>query len=76
MSFGYKENGIYLHSSREGRKIKILKKNPRVCFKAAVETEIITADFSRGFGKLRVAVARISLIYGIEILLSVSPAVP
>ena len=44
MSFGYKENAIYLHSSREGRKIEILKKNPRVCFEAAIETEMITAE--------------------------------
>ena len=44
MSFGYKENAIYLHSSQNGRKIEILKKNPRVCFEAAVETELITAD--------------------------------
>jgi len=44
MSFGYKENAIYLHSSREGRKIEILKKNPRVCFEASIETEVITAE--------------------------------
>ncbi len=44
MSFGYKENVIYLHSSQKGEKIKILKKNPKVCFEAAVETELITAD--------------------------------
>ncbi|KKG10816.1 pyridoxamine 5'-phosphate oxidase family protein [Methanosarcina sp. 2.H.A.1B.4] len=44
MSFGYKENAIYLHSSREGRKIDVLKRNPRVCFEAAVETEVITAE--------------------------------
>ncbi len=44
MSFGYKENAIYLHSSREGRKIDILKRNPRVCFEVDIETELITAE--------------------------------
>jgi nitroimidazol reductase NimA-like FMN-containing flavoprotein (pyridoxamine 5'-phosphate oxidase superfamily) len=44
MSFGYKDNVIYLHSSREGRKIDILKRNPRVCFEADIETEVLTAD--------------------------------
>jgi len=44
MSFGYKENTIYLHSSQKGEKIEILKKNSRVCFEAAIETELITAD--------------------------------
>lgn len=44
MSFGYLDNAIYLHSSWKSRKIEILKKNPRVCFEAAVETDLITAD--------------------------------
>ncbi len=44
MSFGYKENAIYLHSSREGRKIDLLKRTPRVCFEADIETEVITAE--------------------------------
>lgn len=44
MSFGYKENVIYLHSSQKGEKIKILKENPSVCFEAAAETELITAE--------------------------------
>jgi nitroimidazol reductase NimA-like FMN-containing flavoprotein (pyridoxamine 5'-phosphate oxidase superfamily) len=44
MAFGYKENIIYLHSSQKGRKIDILKKNPRVCFEADLETEVMTAD--------------------------------
>ena len=44
LSFGYKDNAIYLHGSQKGRKIEILKKNSRVCFEAAIETELITAD--------------------------------
>lgn len=44
LSFGYKDNAIYLHSSREGKKIEILRKNPRVCFEATVEIDLITAD--------------------------------
>jgi nitroimidazol reductase NimA-like FMN-containing flavoprotein (pyridoxamine 5'-phosphate oxidase superfamily) len=30
--FGYEPGIIWVHSAREGRKIGILKKNPRVCF--------------------------------------------
>lgn len=44
MSFGYKENTIYLHSSQKGKKIEILKKNPRVCFEVDIETEVMTAE--------------------------------
>jgi len=32
MSFGYDGSHIYFHSALEGRKIEVLKKNPRVCF--------------------------------------------
>ena len=31
MNFGYHEDVIYLHSKKSGKKIDILKKNPRVC---------------------------------------------
>jgi nitroimidazol reductase NimA-like FMN-containing flavoprotein (pyridoxamine 5'-phosphate oxidase superfamily) len=41
MNFGYKENCLYFHSAREGRKIEILKKNPKVCFEFEVDTQLI-----------------------------------
>ncbi len=31
MNFGYKDNTIYLHSAPEGRSIRLLEKNNRVC---------------------------------------------
>ena len=44
LSFGYKDNVIYLHGSSTGKKIDIIRKNPKVCFEADIETEVITAD--------------------------------
>ncbi len=44
MAFGYKDNKIYLHCSREGKKIDILNRNPRVAFEADAEAEIITNE--------------------------------
>ena len=38
MNYGYKDNCIYLHSAKEGRKIDIIRENPNVCFE--VETDI------------------------------------
>ena len=32
LCFGYKNNGLYFHSAKEGRKIEILKRNNDVCF--------------------------------------------
>lgn len=44
MAFGYKDNKIYLHCSREGKKIDILSRNPRVAFEADSEAEIVTTE--------------------------------
>jgi nitroimidazol reductase NimA-like FMN-containing flavoprotein (pyridoxamine 5'-phosphate oxidase superfamily) len=45
MAFGYENNSIYLHSSKHGEKIDILKKNPQICFEADIDADVIvTAD--------------------------------
>lgn len=40
MNFGYTDNCIYLHSSREGHSVDILKKNPQVCITFCSNTEM------------------------------------
>lgn len=32
LCFGYKDNSLYFHSAKEGRKIEILKRNNGICF--------------------------------------------
>lgn len=44
MAFGYKDNKIYLHCSREGKKIDVINRNPRVGFEANAEAEIIITE--------------------------------
>lgn len=44
MAFGYKDNKIYLHCFREGKKIDIINRNSRVGFETDVEAEIITNE--------------------------------
>jgi len=49
MSYGYKifEDGaleLYFHSAREGKKIDLLKKNPRVCFEISREGNVVCPD--------------------------------
>lgn len=36
LCFGYRDGALYLHSAREGRKIDIIRQNPRVCFEMDV----------------------------------------
>ncbi|MBY9007763.1 MAG: pyridoxamine 5'-phosphate oxidase family protein [Candidatus Lokiarchaeota archaeon] len=40
MNFCYKDNALYLHSSRIGRKIDILKKNNNVCFEIDLDKKL------------------------------------
>lgn len=44
MNFGYRNNAIYLHSALEGRKIEILKNNPKVCFEIDEPGKLITGE--------------------------------
>jgi hypothetical protein len=50
MSFGYHNRTFYFHSASEGRKIDILKKFPRVCIEIDVDTEVVKATRSCGWG--------------------------
>ena len=41
MNYGYKDGFIIVHGAGDGKKIDILKENPKVCFNVAIDTEII-----------------------------------
>ena len=42
--FGYKENCLYFHSARKGKKIDILKQNSNVCFEMDIDHELTKAE--------------------------------
>jgi nitroimidazol reductase NimA-like FMN-containing flavoprotein (pyridoxamine 5'-phosphate oxidase superfamily) len=44
LNFGYRDQALYIHSARQGRKLDIIKKNNRVCFEADVDHEIVEAE--------------------------------
>jgi nitroimidazol reductase NimA-like FMN-containing flavoprotein (pyridoxamine 5'-phosphate oxidase superfamily) len=44
VNYGYAYNCLYIHSSKKGKKIDILRKNNNVCFEVEVETDLIKAD--------------------------------
>ncbi|TAH64928.1 MAG: pyridoxamine 5'-phosphate oxidase family protein [Anaerolineaceae bacterium] len=41
MNYGYRDNSLYLHSAKEGRKIDIIRENPNVCFEVETDTELV-----------------------------------
>ena len=44
MNFGYREGKLYFHCAREGRKLDILRSNPRVCFEMEGEAQIVRGE--------------------------------
>jgi uncharacterized protein len=50
MSFGYRDGAVYFHSAPEGRKIDILRKNPRVCIEFDVDCRLKTGDSACKWG--------------------------
>ncbi len=42
--FGYKDMVLYFHSALSGKKMDILKKNPRVCLEFDINASILTAS--------------------------------
>lgn len=44
MNYGYRDNRIYFHCAREGRKIDILKINDRVCIEVDVDSRVMKGE--------------------------------
>ena len=44
MNYGYRDNRIYFHCAREGRKIDILKINDRVCIEVDVDSRVVKGE--------------------------------
>ncbi len=42
LCFGYRDRTLYFHCAREGKKIDILRKNPRVCVEFDIDQELVT----------------------------------
>jgi len=44
MSFGYEAGCLYLHSARDGRKLDLLREDPRVCFEVDLDYEVVKKE--------------------------------
>jgi uncharacterized protein len=44
LCFGFRNDTLYFHSAPEGKKLELLKKNPRVCFELDCDTEVRTGE--------------------------------
>jgi nitroimidazol reductase NimA-like FMN-containing flavoprotein (pyridoxamine 5'-phosphate oxidase superfamily) len=44
LNFGFKDDAIYIHSAREGKKIDLIRKNNNVCFELDIKTELVKGE--------------------------------
>lgn len=44
LSFGYRDNTLYFHSAKKGKKLDVLKKNNQVCCEFDIDLKIEKAD--------------------------------
>ena len=50
MNFGYKDNCIYFHAAKEGKKLEMLKENSNVCFEIDIDCELIKNELPCNWG--------------------------
>jgi uncharacterized protein len=50
VNFVVRNNYLYFHTSPEGRKIDILRKNNRVCFEIDIDIEVVPGEVSCSWG--------------------------
>ena len=51
LNFGYRNGVVYFHSAREGRKIDMLKTNPRVCLAFSNPGKVVRGDTACKWGQ-------------------------
>jgi nitroimidazol reductase NimA-like FMN-containing flavoprotein (pyridoxamine 5'-phosphate oxidase superfamily) len=44
VNYGYRDGCIYFHSANEGKKMDLIRKNPKVCFQVVVDDELIKGE--------------------------------
>ena len=44
MNFGYKDNCVYMHSAKEGKRLDIMKVNNNVCFQVESQVELLRGE--------------------------------
>lgn len=77
--YGYKDNSLYIHCAKEGRKIDIIQKNSTVCFEIEHEVRIIadetacrwTTTYTSiiGYGTAELIIDRPSVIDALNVIM-------
>ncbi|MCD6117587.1 pyridoxamine 5'-phosphate oxidase family protein [bacterium] len=49
LCFGYENGCLYFHSSKSGKKNRILKQNPNVCFEVDIDAQVVKSEEACGW---------------------------
>ncbi len=44
MNFGYRDGCLYFHCAKEGRKLDVLRENPKVCFELEADVRLVRGE--------------------------------
>ena len=44
VNFGYRDNCLYFHSAKEGKKIDMIRGNNKVCFEIDIDSEVVKGE--------------------------------
>ncbi len=61
LNFGISRGAIYLHCASEGRKLDVVRRNPRACFQVETDTELLPSQVPCGWG----VAYRSAMVFGI-----------
>jgi len=50
LCFGYRDNTLYFHTARKGKKLDVLKKNDDVCFECDIDQVLTQSEKPCGWG--------------------------
>lgn len=49
LSYGYRDRTFYIHSAPAGRKIDMIRRDPRVCIQVGVDADVVEAEKACGW---------------------------
>lgn len=49
VNFGYRDNCLYFHSAKEGKKIDMIRGNNNVCFEIDIDSEVVKGEKACGW---------------------------
>ncbi len=80
LNFGYRDGCLYFHCAREGRKLDILRKNPKVCFELEADVHLVKGEKACqwstsyesviGWGTATISLDEKEVKEGLEVLMS------